>query len=135
MDELFIQLCAAVAATIEPLKPFLKKWLGVSDTDTTPNLAYQAVVKLIALGVGIIFAIGAGVNITPSWLNVSDAAGYLITGLLASLGSEVAHRILELLRALSGFMQNKASTQTVKAEQTSTRTQTLTAPTAAHDVD
>lgn len=126
MDELFLQLCGSVAALIEGLKPFLRKTMGVTDENVSTHLAYQIVIKLLAFGIGVLFAIGGQVDITPSWLATSDAVGYLFTGLLASLGSEVAHRILEIIRAMSGLLQNKANTQIVKAEQTSTRTETLT---------
>lgn len=118
MDELFLQLCGSVAGAIEALKPFLKRLLGIGEgDDVSANLLYQGIIKLLAFGIGVLFAIIAQVDITPSWLNTSEAIGYLFTGLLASLGSEVAHRILEVIRALSGFVQNKASVPTVtKAE-------------------
>lgn len=129
MDELFLQLCGSVAALIEGLKPFLKKTLGVTDENISTHLAYQIVIKLLAFGVGVLFAIAGQVDITPSWLNTSEVVGYLFTGLLASLGSEIAHRILELIRALSGFAQNKASQQTV----TKTETVEISAR-SAHDI-
>lgn len=119
MDELFLQLCGTVAGAIEALKPFLKKLLNVGDADPGANLLYQGVIKFLAFGIGVLFAIIGQVNITPSWLNTPEVVGYLFTGLLASLGSEIAHRILEIIRAASGFFQNKASVQTITVERQS----------------
>jgi hypothetical protein len=119
MDELFLQLCGSVLASIEALKPFLKRVLNVSDDQTSTNLLYQGVIRFLAFGIGVLYAIVGQVDITPSWLATSEAVGYLFTGLLASLGSEIGHRVLEVLRALSGFTQNKANTQTTTVQKQS----------------
>ncbi len=119
MDELFVQLCGSVLAFIEFIKPFLRKLLGIGDdADVSANLLYQGVIKLLALGAGVIGAIVGQVDVTPSWLATSDAVGYLFTGLLASLGSEIGHRILEIVRAAGGFAKNKANAVTVTKSET-----------------
>ena len=116
MTDLFLQLCAAVAAAIETLKPILKNMMNVTDADESKTPVYVAVVKLLAMGIGIVGAILFQVDVTPVWLPVPEFGGFIFTGILAGLGSDVAHRLLEILEALSGWFQNRATAKPQRVE-------------------
>jgi hypothetical protein len=107
MDDLFLQLCIGVAAALEILKPAIKSALNITDTSKP---VYQAGIWLVAALVGIAGAFALQVNVAPSWMGVPPVVGVVFTGILSAFGSEVAHRVLEIIEAVSKVAQNKAAT-------------------------
>ena len=102
MDEQFVLLCTAVATLVQTLKPIIKGFVKIEDT-TAP--LYNTGIWLLAILLGIAGAFAMRVNVAPSW---NPTAGMIFTGIISALGSEVAHRILEVIQAGSQFAQNRA---------------------------
>lgn len=107
MNDLFLQLCAGVAAAMEFLKPTIKRALNITTNTDAP--VYQGAVWLVAALVGIAGAFAFQVDVTPTWINLPDAAGFVFTGVVSAFGSEIAHRILEVIEAISTIFQNRAA--------------------------
>ena len=105
MNDLFIALCGGVASAMEMLKPAIKEALKVQDTS---GPWYVVSMWALAMVLGTVGAFALNVNIFASF-HVSPVVGIIATGVVSAGGSEIGHRILEAVKALSGTIQRQAS--------------------------
>ena len=105
MDEMFVLLCGGIASVLEIIKPTIRQTFNVQDTN---NPIYQASIRTTAAVSGVAGAFVFQINVTPVWMAVPETAGFVFTGVVASFGSDLAHRILEVAESVSIIFEGRA---------------------------
>jgi hypothetical protein len=119
VTETLLLLVGAVSTFANRVSEAVKAWLKAKRPGTPPETV-SLIALLVSLAAGIVGALVLNVNLltllpaSPYTAHIPPWVGVLLTGCIASLGSETMHGLLDLLQARRDEMATPMATAKVE---------------------